>query len=106
MPLLKCTISAHPGLPKSPRFWDVVRVDPRARIISLDPYQEEVGLLNELQRRHVISNRAPLKNYRIEKAKDEDAWRLVYVVGKKPAALLEIKPPPDYQLELFSCKQP
>ncbi|NLV24360.1 MAG: hypothetical protein GXY54_06210 [Deltaproteobacteria bacterium] len=102
MPNLRCTLAPYPGLPKQSRFWDVVRVDPRVRVLSLDPYQEPSKLLDELQQRGVIGGKAILKNFDIEKPSDEEVWRLRYVVGKKPTVLLEIKIPPDRQLDLFS----
>ncbi|NLC70900.1 MAG: hypothetical protein GX751_06015 [Desulfuromonadaceae bacterium] len=102
MPLLRCVLSPYPGLPTQSRFWDAVRVDSRTQVLSLDPFQDERDVLRELQRRGVIGGKALLENFHIEKAVDEDLWRLLYVLGKKPTILLEIKPPPDRQLDLFA----
>ena len=101
MPLLKCRLFPPSGLPRQPRFWNVVRVDPGCRILTIDPYLGGPQLLEELQRQGVIGQRAPLGNYRIDANPKQEGWLLVYAVGKKPTVLLELHPPEDRQLELF-----
>ncbi len=102
MPFLRCSLSPCSGLPKQSRFWDVVRVDPSPRILSLDPFRKERELLADLQQGGVIGSKASLENFCLEKGKNEEGWRLLYVVGKRPTVLMEIRPPSDRQFDLFS----
>ena len=101
MPRFRCLISPIENLPRQQRFWDMVRVNPEISELSLDPFQEERPLLEELRRHGVIGAKAAAENYHIEKLAGRDVWELRYISGKKPTPLLSIRlASPQMELEI------